>query len=198
MVDDAFSGAGTARTDFDRLRPFVFFEISRDGEVLILDFTFGGDFEGFWNFEDGIGGAAGEIPADGPVARRRSIVRIAFGSAGIGPIGDGFDFGFGQPAIVQEPIAFGEPRRHNPAGDGVADGFRPGADVFVSGEGHGRDFAGAVAFLASILEDREDVAIKSWSRSGTVCVITGQKAYDERGRYGDTCHVFNIIDARHP
>jgi hypothetical protein len=40
------------------------------------------------------------------------------------------------------------------------DGFGVGADLFISQERHGRDFAGAMAFLAASLEDGFDILVE--------------------------------------
>src|SRR5579864_4905989 len=54
----------------------------------------------------------------------------------------------------------GEPRRHFARHYSIADGLGPGPGFRIGAERHGRDLARTVAFLASILEDRQDVFVK--------------------------------------
>jgi len=58
----------------------------------------------------------------------------------------------------------GKPRRHGFVGYGRGDGAGEGLRLRVGDERHRSDLAGAMADLAVVLEDREDVAIKGGRR----------------------------------
>ena len=58
----------------------------------------------------------------------------------------------------------GKPRRHFAFGGGIGDGASEGARLRVGHQWHGADFAGAVAALAVLLQDRENVAIERGGR----------------------------------
>jgi hypothetical protein len=54
----------------------------------------------------------------------------------------------------------GEPWRHLPRLHSLPDCLRPGLGLFVGHEGHGSNFAGAVANLTMPLQNREHVFVK--------------------------------------
>ena len=54
----------------------------------------------------------------------------------------------------------GKPRRHFALGGGIGDGATEGARLCVGHQLHWADFTGAVAALAMLLQDGQDIAIK--------------------------------------
>jgi hypothetical protein len=57
----------------------------------------------------------------------------------------------------------GEPWRHFALGDGIGDGASEGAGLGVRHELHRADFSGAMATLAMLLQDGQNVAIEGGS-----------------------------------
>ena len=153
-----------AGAEFDGGDPGVLFKGSRDGDVEPLDQALGGDLVGR-HVDDDFGL---DLPAFGPLLGRRGVLRVAFGGAGVGPLGEGLDVGGREAGVVLEVAVagVGEPGRHFLGDYGGLDGFGPGAGAFVGEERHRGGFAGAVAGLAVALEDRLDVFVEGLGGGG--------------------------------
>ena len=157
--DDGVMDVGAALgADFEGGDPAVRGEAGGHDHMLIIDFAGGGNGKGGGHGEDGLG--RGDAPAFGPVAGRGD--GAARGSAGVGPVSEGGDFGGGEAGIVGKLARFGggKPGGHGVAEDGVADGAGVGAGLLVGEQGHGRGLTGAMAGLAVAFENWEHVLIE--------------------------------------
>ena len=108
---------------------------------------------------------------------------VALGRAVHGPIADGRDLLFGQPAFIQEIAVAGSrfPRRHHA-------GLRDGRDllgalggVLIGQQRERRHLARAMAVGAVLIEDRRDVAIESGRGAGLygACIGHSGKSQDQ-------------------
>lgn len=110
-------------------------------------------------------------------------MRIAGGSASVGPSGERGDFLRGERGIVQEVAdgRIGEPRGHDAVRDVEFDLFGEAARLRVGDERHGRNFSGAMTDLAMLLEDGQDVFVERGRgcRSVSACSRCSRVERDE-------------------
>lgn len=166
-INDGVMDVGAAgRADFGLFDPFVFGEVSGHDLVGVFHVAGGGNGDGGGHGDDVIG--LRDDPTGGPKRRRRRVAGTACGSASISPSGESCDLLRGERWIVGKMAAawIGKPRRHDAAGDVEFDLFGEAPGLRVRDKRHGRDFAGAVAGLAMLLEDGENVFIERGRRSG--------------------------------
>ena len=160
-VDDGVMDVGAAGgANFGKLDPFVCGEMRGNDFVGVFDVAGGGKRNGRGHGDDVVG--LRNDPAGVPVARRRSVARVACGSARVDPRGESGDFLRGERRVVGEMAAaeIGEPRRHDAARDVVFDLRGEAASLRVGDERHGSDFAGAMTGLAVLLEDGEHIFVE--------------------------------------
>ena len=164
-VDDGVMHVRAAGgSNFGHLHPFVFGEAGGDDLIGVVHVTVRGQRHRFGHAHDDVG--LRNRPALRPLARGWRCVRIAGGRSGICPVNERLNFLQRERWIVGEMAdgGIGKPRRHFAFGGGIGDGAREGARLSVGHQWHGADFAGAVAALAVLLKDRENVAIKRGRR----------------------------------
>lgn len=145
-------GAG-AGANLDGGDPFVFAEVGLELMVVEVVASFGLDVDGVEG--DYCVGLA-ELPAFGVGGDVGHVLGVAAFYALVYPCFDGGDLEVGHSAVVGEGAVgvVGVPWGHLALlDDFFEDGFGPGADFFVAHEGHGSDFAGAVAVGAVFVED---------------------------------------------
>ena len=113
---------------------------------------FGGKGDWLRHFHDCIG--LRNVPAIGPLARRRSIVRIACWSFCFGPRVENFDFLAGKRRVVRKMPdgAIGKPRRHFPACGDERDRASFSLRVFIGHQWQRADFARAGGSSGSAVE----------------------------------------------
>src|SRR6185312_1276491 len=130
--------------------------------VGVFDVSVGGNRHGLRHLEDLIG--MRDVPAFRPVRSGRSSFRVSGGRACFRPSQDCGDLLRGQRRVVGEVSdgGVGEPGRHHFALYGGGDCWGKWLGLLVGYKRHGRYFAGAVTALAVVLEDGEDVLVKSW------------------------------------
>ncbi len=160
-VNDGVMHAGAAgRLNFGHLDPFVLREVGGDDFVGVVNIAVSGEGDGFGHAHDCVG--LRNHPTFRPLARRWRGVRIAGGGLRIGPGNEGGNFLWRERGIVREMAdgGIGKPRRHFAFGGGIGDGAGERAGLGVGHQLHRADFAGAVAALAMLLEDGQDVAIE--------------------------------------
>ncbi len=153
-------GGAVAGAHFHFLDPAVFGEVRGQNQILIVHRALRGNVEGRRHFEDLVGRS--NIPALRPLARWRSILRIARGRAGVDPGRQRVDLGLGERTVVCEMsvIRIGEPGWHLARDHLFANSFGPGPRLGVSEERHGSDFTRAVALLAMRLENGKNVFVE--------------------------------------
>src|SRR5579883_1835123 len=158
--------------------PSVLGESGRDGEIDVLIGPRAFELL-LRNFHDCVGLA--DVPAViCEVRGGRQILRIAFETAGIGPLAQGGDLGIGEARIIR-PLAvmrIGLPWRHLARDDGFLDRGGPGLCVVVCDQRPGRDIVRVMAAGAMFVENRSDVARKRGFGAGG--------ASDERAEQGNT------------
>src|SRR4029077_13014612 len=122
----------------------------------------------------------------GEARGRRSVVGVAFRSVGFGPGDEGRDLLSGERRVVGEMTAarIGEPGWHDFGASPVRHLARLEARLLVGDERHGSDLAKAVAGLAVVLEDRENVAVEGggshdWLRA---CLLKAKGDPDQQSR----------------
>ena len=128
-----------------------------------------GNLKRFRHFDHHVGL---DLPTLRESQRRGLVLGVAFGRAVVGPRGDHFDlFGAQAPVIGEVAILrIGEPGRHFLRDHGRLERLGPGTRFRVSQQRHRRDFTRAMAFLAVLLQDRQDVLIECHIvRSGQRC-----------------------------
>ena len=157
--------SGMPGQHFGHLHPFVFREIGRHADELILDCARGRHVKRFGQLENDVG--LGNPPALREGFRRGSIGRLTFDRAAVDPSDDLLFLAGSQRQIVREISVFrvGRPRRHLAREHCGANRLGPGASVFEGQKRHGSRFARTVAALAAILENRLYVLMKCWSYS---------------------------------
>ena len=160
---DIFAAGGA---NFRHLNPFIPGEFGRHNFVGVINVALRGQRDGFRHGYDLIG--LRNIPAGGPGARRGRIMRVAFGSIGVGPGDEGGNFLGGERRIIRKvaELGIGEPGRHDARGDFVRNDWCVEPGLVKGDERHGRDFAGTMAGLAMLLQDGQNIAIKSRRRRG--------------------------------
>ena len=91
---------------------------------------------------------------------------IALWHAAVDPLREGVYFGVCESAGIFEVAVFWTrfPGRHDAGFDGVAHLIGPGEYFCVVEKGYATDTARAMAVLAAVLEQGQDVAIKCWGR----------------------------------
>src|SRR5690242_10366688 len=127
------------------------------------------------------------VPAIHKLARSRRILRIALDRAAINPGDQSIDLRLSQRTIVPEMAesGIGEPRWHLARQDRRLDRLGPGPRLLIGKQRHWPDFAGAVAFLAPVLQNRHDAFVKGhrrfrqFSRQPTE-THHSEKGYDSR------------------
>lgn len=142
------------RPDLDRLYPPVLFETGRHRKILIFDSP------GRRNLKRlGRQRQIGMQPVRPGLFRGR-IPRIAFLRARICPFCKSFDILNAQRPVIRKMPAtrIRPPRRHLARPHLIPNRLRPRPCFVVSPQRHGSDLPRAMAFLAVILENREDVA----------------------------------------
>ena len=148
--------AGRAGTALDRAHPLLLGERLADQHELVGNpslWGLGRDRHRLGHREDRVG------PADAPVldelAGRRQVQRVSFATALIDPGQEQGAVGVGQAACVAESAmsGIGVPRRHAALRHRLADGGRPGTGILISKQWEGSRLAGAVAFLAVLLQE---------------------------------------------
>src|SRR5258707_10228284 len=107
--------SGTPWPHFDRLHPAIFAESSGDGEILILDRSFGRNFKGVRHFEDRI--RRSEIPIGGPGFLRRRIALLALFCPRLTPGGERLNFISGGRTGLPRRAPLPPPSRQSSAAD---------------------------------------------------------------------------------
>jgi hypothetical protein len=138
--------------NFSGLHPQVPSEAGGNDDVLVVDDPGGGDIVGDGELIDFVGLA--NLPACDPIHRRRKILGVTFGSAGVCPFGERFFFG-GREAHCIGKVAvarIGEPRRHFARLDSDFHRLSPRTHLSVVQHGEWARFAGTMADLAVFLD----------------------------------------------
>ena len=152
-----------ARQNFHGRHPGVFLERRGERNALPLDDAF--RRHGIrWQVECHVGR---DLPAAlGPGDRRRRVPRIPFGRACIDPCGNQIDVQLlERPVVIEVAVArIGKPRRHRTSHHRLLDRPRPRARLLVGEHRERPDLAGAMAALAVLLENRNDVLMESHRR----------------------------------
>src|SRR5579863_80922 len=143
------------------LHPFVFSESGVNNFVGVFDRASSRDIYGGGHFQNYVG--LRNIPTARPVQRRRCIARIACRSTGGGPGTNRADILSGERGVVGEmaETRVGKPGRHFARGDFVGDAGGLATRMVEGLKGHGANTSGAVASLAMLLEDGQDISIES-------------------------------------
>src|SRR5262249_53143508 len=128
---DVVDHVARTRPQLKAFDPLVFGETGRHDEVRVLDGALLRHRVGRRHFDDLV--RLPDRPAFGERAGRRSILPVAFFGAGVGPGGEGVDFGLRQRAIILElaEVRIGVPRRHALGDDGLADGLGPRTRLLI-------------------------------------------------------------------
>jgi len=80
----------------------------------------------------------------------------------------------------------GKPRRHSALAHGVGHRVRHWPNLLIGDKGHRANFAGSVAALAVPLQNRQDIAVKSWGADGVCHAARGSGLrMSGRGRPGE-------------
>ena len=148
--------------------PPIFREIHLHQNVFVIDGTCRGQLNVLRHLDNHVGLDA---PAIDELHRRRSIFRIAFNCAAIGPRDQRLDGVVTQSPVIDEVtvVRIRKPRRHLPADYSRLYAFCPGPRVFVGHEGHGSDFTRTMTGLAVLLKNRKNVFIKCYGTGVFPC-----------------------------
>src|SRR5215469_2551607 len=151
------------------LDPFVFGKMQREDYVLIFHLPASRDWARPGHLEHCIGLA--DVPAIGPLPRRRRILRNAGWRACIRPFRNRPDLSARKRRVVREVtvLRIGEPGRHLARHCSLANRLGPGPRLGVSAKRHGRDLARPVALLAMVLENGQNIPIERRWSSGRRC-----------------------------
>ncbi len=138
---------------FNGTHPGVLLKRVRDEKGFDLTRPFRGNLVGFRNRNHHI---RLDAPAVGPLNGLRLILRVAFGSAPIGPRRKSRNLPPRQCRIIAKTAVtrIGEPRRHFPRDNGLLDGLRPRAGRLVSQKRHGSGLTRPMANLTIFLQYR--------------------------------------------
>ena len=175
------------RTNLRHLHPFAFGESGGHDFVGVFDVAARGNCNRLRHLHHDV--RLRNVPAFRPVRRRGRIACVASGRAAFRPAYKSRDFLRRERRIVREMSAtrIGEPRRHFPVAHCGGNCLRFGTRVVKRDERERRDFAGAMAALAMLLQDRQHVAVESWRRicrvrdrsraegAGALCCCTKQQ-----------------------
>src|SRR5713226_6807372 len=159
--DDVVDDSADARANLSRLNPFVFFEVGRHFEILVLDYAARGNRIFLWKIKHHVGLA--DVPAFVELRSGRKVFSNAFLCPLIDPRCYSVDVLFGKPAIVGEVaiVRVCVPRRHHTRRYLLFYRTRPRPRVLVRHQRHRRYFTGAVTLNAVVKEDWRHVPVKS-------------------------------------
>ena len=117
------------------------------------------DVERLGDLEHEVGRA--ELPAFGELRGRGQVLRVAFGGAGLGPVGDRLDLGVAQAAVIVEraEAGLGLPGGHPAALGDLREEARPLGGILVGQQRERPDLARPMAAGAVLPEDRRDVLV---------------------------------------
>src|SRR5580704_385003 len=157
-----------ARTDLHRFHPLILCKVCRNRKILIVDDAARRHVEFLRHLKHGV--RLGNTPTLCELSRLRRIGGVAFGRARIDPRDQRLPIAGGERRIVREfsIVRIGVPGRHLSAQHGASNGFRPRPRLSKGQQRHRRRFAGTVAVLAMLLENRLNIFVKRrrlfWNR----------------------------------
>ena len=148
------------RPELGRFHPLVFGESAGNDDVGVVDYASGRHLI-FDRHLDHIVRLP-DVPAFQPLHGLRLILGVAFRRTRVHPGHQRLDVGVAQAAIVRKMAISRvcKPGRHLLDQHRLLDRFRPGTRLLISQQRHRTNFAGAVAFLAILLQDRRYVPVK--------------------------------------
>ena len=155
--DDVMDDGSIRRPGLRRLDPDVFLELRRHADMNVLDRSLGGDGLRLWQFKNDVRSA--DRPPFRERSRRRKFRGIAEGGSLFEPGQERPTFGGGKTAVILEVAesGVGMPGGHSPFFDNLADHRGMLADIVIAQQGKWGDFAGPVAVLTLVLNDRRHV-----------------------------------------
>ena len=193
VMDDG----STARFHLGRLNPLVFREAGVDDKKLVIDRPGRLHFEGLGNREDDV--RLRNAPALGKSGRRGRILGIAFGRAGLNPVGDRLLLLGSETAVVGKVaiLRIGVPGGHAPLAHDLIDGVGPANRFLVRGERERADFSGPVALDAMLVKNPGDIFREGHrSRGGRLVYATDETAHCRCRRLADRFARQQFIECR--
>ena len=137
--------------------PQIPVEVAFNEDELVIDGSLCGQVKVLGHFDDDV---RLDVPSVGELERGRGVVRVAFGSALVHPGNERVEVRSAQRFVIRKRMSalwFGKPGWHLPRDDRGLDRLGPRAGVGKREQRHGCHFAGTMASLTVLLQDRENI-----------------------------------------